>query len=64
MKKQILTMLIAALCLAFSPYQIQEERLVINVEIPVRVLKGNTFVDNLTTARDVLWKLLRQLFHA
>lgn len=48
MKKQILTILIATLCLAFSPYQIQEERLVINVEVPVRVFKGNTFVDNLT----------------
>jgi hypothetical protein len=55
MKKQILTLLIAtltlliaSLCLGFSSYQIQEETLVINVEIPVRVFKGNTFVDNLT----------------
>ncbi len=55
MKKQILTLLIAtltlliaALCLGFSSYQIQEETLVINVEVPVRVFKGNTFVDNLT----------------
>jgi len=48
MKKQVLTILIATLCLAFSPYQIQEERLVLNVEVPVRVFKGNTFVDNLT----------------
>jgi hypothetical protein len=48
MKKQILITLIAALCFTFSSYQIQEERLVINVEIPVRVFEGNTFVDNLT----------------
>ena len=48
MKKQILIILIATVCLAFSPYQIQEETLVINVEIPVRVFTGNTFVDNLT----------------
>jgi hypothetical protein len=48
MKKQILIILIAALCFTFSSYQIQEERLVINVEIPVRVFEGNTFVDNLT----------------
>ena len=47
MKKQILILLIATVCLAFSPYQIQEETLVINVEIPVRVFTGNTFVDNL-----------------
>lgn len=47
MKKQILIILIATVCLAFSPYQIQEETLVINVEIPVRVFTGNTFVDNL-----------------
>ena len=55
MKKQILTvliatltLLIAALCLGFSSYQIQEEALVINVEVPVRVYTGNIFVDNLT----------------
>ena len=48
MKKQILIILIAALCFTFSSSQIQEERLVINVEIPVRVFEGTTFVDNLT----------------
>lgn len=48
MKKQILTVLIATVCLAFTPYQIQEETLVINVEVPVRVFSGNTFIDNLT----------------
>jgi hypothetical protein len=48
MKKQILIILIATLCFTFSSYQIQEERVVINVEIPVRVFEGNTFVDNLT----------------
>jgi len=50
MKKQILTILIAALCLAFSPYQIQEERLVINAEISVRIFTGNTLeMENLET---------------
>jgi len=48
MKKQILIILIATLCFTFSSYQIQEERVVINVEVPVRVFEGNTFVDNLT----------------
>jgi len=48
MKKQILIVLVATLCLAFTPYQIQEETFVINVEVPVRVFTGNTFVDNLT----------------
>ncbi len=48
MKKQILIILIATLCFTFSSYQIQEERVVINVEVPLRVFEGNTFVDNLT----------------
>ncbi len=48
MKKQIFIILIASLCFTFSSYQIQEETLVINVEVPVRVFEGNTFVDDLT----------------
>ena len=28
--------------------QILEERTVLNVEVPVRVFRGNTFIDNLT----------------
>lgn len=34
-------------CAVFAQ-QIQEESLVVNIEVPVRVFKGNTFVDNLT----------------
>ena len=50
MKKQILAILIATfgLTLLFSSQQIQEESIVVNVEIPVRVFKGNTFIDGLT----------------
>ena len=28
--------------------QLQHESIVINIEVPVRVFKGNTFIDNLT----------------
>lgn len=48
MKKQIFAILIATFCLTFFSQQVQEERVVINVEVPVRVFKGNTFIDNLT----------------
>lgn len=50
MKKEIfgVVILIAVLCSAFSFYQVQEESLVLNVEVPVRIFDGNTFVDNLT----------------
>jgi hypothetical protein len=48
MKKQIFAVLIAAFCLTFSSQQIQEERVVINVEVPIRVFDGTTFIDNLT----------------
>jgi len=49
-KKEIfgVVILIAVLCSAFSFYQVQEESLVLNVEVPVRIFDGNTFVDNLT----------------
>lgn len=36
------------LCLSLSSQQIIEESIVINVEVPVRVFKAGTFVDNLT----------------
>jgi hypothetical protein len=48
MKKEIFAVLIAAFCLTFSSQQIQEERVVINVEVPIRVFEGATFIDNLT----------------
>jgi len=44
----VLIILIVTLDLTFSFQRIQEESLVVNVEVPVRVFKGNTFVDNLT----------------
>jgi hypothetical protein len=39
---------ILTISLLVLSYQIEEESLVINVEVPVRVFKGGTFVDNLT----------------
>ena len=36
------------LCLSLFSQQIIEESIVINVEVPVRVFKAGTFVDNLT----------------
>jgi len=49
MKEQILAILIATFGLMlFSSQQIQEESIVINVEVPARVFKGNTIVDSLT----------------
>jgi len=48
MQKQIFVILTAALGLTFSSQQIQEERVVINVEVPIRVFEGDTFIDNLT----------------
>ena len=42
--------LLPALFLSLSLFsqQISEETFVINVEVPVRVFKGNLFIDNLT----------------
>lgn len=48
MKKHLLLIILASVCLIFSTQQIQEESIVINVEVPTRVFEGNTFVDNLT----------------
>lgn len=48
MKKLILLAAIAALSLVLISQEISHETLVINIEIPVRVFKKNTFVDNLT----------------
>jgi VWFA-related protein len=48
LKKSIL--IIGALSLSLSVFsqQLSHETLVINIEVPVRVFKGNTFVENLT----------------
>ncbi|MGB2843966.1 MAG: hypothetical protein WBC02_03825, partial [Candidatus Aminicenantaceae bacterium] len=48
MKKQILIIGILALSLAIFAQELTHESLVINIEVPVRVFKGSTFVDNLT----------------
>jgi len=48
MKKSIFILLVCVTGLALFSQQVTEESVVINVEIPVRVFEGNTFVDNLT----------------
>jgi len=48
MKKVFLLIAVLIMSLAVFSQQITQESLVINIEVPVRVYKGNTFVDNLT----------------
>ena len=48
MKKFSILMTILLLCLPVFAQQIQEESVVINIEVPVRVFDGDTFVENLT----------------
>ncbi|MGB2845467.1 MAG: hypothetical protein WBC02_11480, partial [Candidatus Aminicenantaceae bacterium] len=48
LKKIILSAAIATLSLVLFAQELTHESLVINIEIPVRVFKGSTFVDNLT----------------
>ena len=48
MKKVFLLTAVLIMSLAVFSQQITQESLVINIEVPVRVYKGNTFVDNLT----------------
>ncbi len=50
MKKIHLLLLILCLSLPLTSQDIQEKSQVINVEIPVRVFLGKTFIDNLTIA--------------
>jgi hypothetical protein len=40
----------AAVCLPALAQQVREESLVVNVEVPVRVFKGSSFIDSLTAA--------------
>ncbi len=48
-KKGTLTGLgISALAVIIFAQQIKEQALVINIEVPVRIYKGNRFIDNLT----------------
>jgi hypothetical protein len=48
MRKVVFLGSILALSLALFPQEIKEEATVINIEVPVRVFNGKTFVDNLT----------------
>lgn len=48
MKKFLLFSSALFLSLALSSQQIKEEATVINIEVPVRVFSGKTFIDNLT----------------
>jgi hypothetical protein len=48
LKKLILVISFSALSLALFAQEISHETLVINIEVPVRVFQGNTFVDDLT----------------
>ncbi len=48
MKKQTILLVILVLGLALFAQDIQQEAISINIEVPVRVYKGDKFVDNLT----------------
>lgn len=48
MKKVFLSAAVLIMSIAVFSQQITQESLVINIEVPVRVYKRNTFVDNLT----------------
>jgi hypothetical protein len=47
-KKLILQIFVTALAIAPFAQEVQHDVVAINVEVPVRVFKGNTFIDNLT----------------
>jgi hypothetical protein len=48
MKTLFLAMGVLAICITSISQEIQHEAVVINIEVPVRVFKGDTFIDNLT----------------
>ena len=48
MKKPTIILTILVLCLTLFSQELQHETGAINIEVPVRVYKGNNFVDNLT----------------
>ena len=48
MKKGTFIIGILFLILFLSAQEIQEQVTAINIEVPVRVFKGNSFIDNLT----------------
>ena len=48
MKKYTIIFAVLVLGLVIIAQEIQQEAVAINIEVPVRVYKGNNFVDNLT----------------
>ncbi len=48
MKKHTILLAILVLGLTLFAQEIQEEAVAVNIEVPVRVFKGKTFIDNLT----------------
>ncbi len=48
MKKHTILLAILVLGLTLFAQEIQEKAVAINIEVPVRVFKGKTFIDNLT----------------
>ena len=48
MKKQTILLAILVLGLTLFAQEIQHEAVAVNIEVPVRVFKGKTFIDNLT----------------
>ena len=48
MKKQTILLAILVFGLTLFAQEIQEQAVAVNVEVPTRVFKGNTFIDNLT----------------
>ncbi len=48
MKKHTIILAILVLGLALVAQEIQQQAVAINIEVPVRVFKGKTFIDNLT----------------
>jgi len=48
MRKILFLPVFIVLCLSVFAQQISEEAVVLNVEVPVRVFQGNTFIDDLT----------------
>lgn len=56
MKKLIFLIVFIALAIILIAQEIQHEAIAINIEVPVRVYKGNNFVDNLTVNDFVVYE--------
>ena len=48
MKRMLYVLVFLSLTIAIIPQQVQEEAVVINIEVPVRIFDGERFIDNLT----------------